>query len=133
MLTGNFLACEDGPVLSQIDLYLLQTELDVHPILKNAHPDFHLVFNMATGRVFTPHITLVLSLSFIPFSLSPSTKLIPPPPLLCSCMIGQTGGWHPDSREREMQFTQKDEPATMPRVQQLIILSQVHALVHAGE
>ena len=106
MLTGNFLACEDGPVLSQIDLYLLQTELDVHPILKNAHPDFHLVFNMATGA----RRSLSLSLSF---NLTDS-----------SSHVGQTGGWHPDSREREMQFTQKDEPATMPRVQQLIILSE---------
>jgi hypothetical protein len=36
---------------------------------------------------------------------------------------GQTGGFNHASRDRDLQFTAKDEPATLPRVQQLIIIS----------
>lgn len=39
----------DGPVLSQTDLYLLNTELEINPILANSHGSFHLVFNLQTG------------------------------------------------------------------------------------
>lgn len=39
----------DGPVLSQTDLYLLNTELQINPILANSHATFHLVFNLQTG------------------------------------------------------------------------------------
>ena len=39
----------DGPVLTQTDLYLLGTELQLNPILMNANPKFHLVFNLLTG------------------------------------------------------------------------------------
>jgi len=73
-----------GPVLSQTDLYLLNTDLEIHPILANQHGSFHLVFNIVTG---------------------------------------QTGGFNHASRDRDLQFTAKDEPATLPRVQQLIIIS----------
>jgi len=74
-----------GPVLSQTDLYLLKTELTIHPILSISHPTFHLVFNVQTG---------------------------------------QTGGYNPSNRDRDLPFSQKDEPATLPRVQQLIIISE---------
>jgi len=73
-----------GPVLSQTDLYLLNTELEINPILANKHGSFHLVFNLVTG---------------------------------------QTGGFNHSSRDRDLAFTAKDEPATLPRVQQLIIIS----------
>lgn len=39
----------DGPVLSQTDLYLLNTELQLHPILQGSNPSFHLLFNLVTG------------------------------------------------------------------------------------
>lgn len=40
----------DGPVLSQTDLYLLGTELQINPILQHeGDTDFHLVFNLMTG------------------------------------------------------------------------------------
>lgn len=39
----------DGPVLSQTDLYLLQPELQLNPIMTMSHPGFHLVFNLQTG------------------------------------------------------------------------------------
>ncbi|GLB35565.1 hypothetical protein LshimejAT787_0211300 [Lyophyllum shimeji] len=73
-----------GPVLSQTDLYLLKTELELHPILLGKHSTFHLVFNILTG---------------------------------------QTSGFNQDARDRDLAFTAKDEPATMPRVSQVIIIT----------
>ncbi|KAJ7042048.1 hypothetical protein C8F04DRAFT_1078125 [Mycena alexandri] len=75
-----------GPVLSQTDLYLLNTDLELHPILRNGDAGFHLVFSLITG---------------------------------------QTGGFNPDARDRDLQFTAKDEPATLPRVSQLIIITEI--------
>ncbi|KAG9318098.1 hypothetical protein JVU11DRAFT_165 [Chiua virens] len=40
-----------GPVLSQTDLYLLNTELQLHPILQGTDASFHLIFNLVTGAV----------------------------------------------------------------------------------
>jgi hypothetical protein len=40
-------------VLTQTDLYLLGTELTLHPILTNSHNSFHLVFNIQTGVYFS--------------------------------------------------------------------------------
>ncbi|KAJ3518266.1 hypothetical protein NMY22_g13767 [Coprinellus aureogranulatus] len=37
---------------------------------------------------------------------------------------GQTVGWDSSDRNREIPFTQRDQPATMPRVQQLIIITR---------
>jgi len=81
-------ACGDfyGPVLSQTDLYLLNTELELHPIMAGSHGGFHLVFNLITG---------------------------------------QTGGFNPDARDRDLQFTAKEEPAVLPRVSQLIIITEI--------
>ncbi|KAF9464579.1 hypothetical protein BDZ94DRAFT_476380 [Collybia nuda] len=75
-----------GPVLSQTDLYLLNPELEINPILANSHGSFHLVFNLATGH---------------------------------------TGGFNHDARDRDLAFTAKEEPATLPRVEQLIIITQL--------
>lgn len=74
-----------GPVLSQTDLYLLGTELEINPILANQH-NFHLVFNLVTG---------------------------------------QTGGFNNNARDRDLTFTAKDEPATLPRVAQLMIITEI--------
>jgi hypothetical protein len=38
---------------------------------------------------------------------------------------GQTGGYNPGAREEDLPFTQKDEPATLPRVQELIIICEL--------
>jgi len=75
-----------GPVLTQTELYLLGTELTLHPILTHGNNSFHLVFNLQTG---------------------------------------QTGGFNPDNRDRDLPFTQKDEPATLPRVTELIIITDL--------
>ncbi|KAF7298477.1 hypothetical protein MKEN_01372800 [Mycena kentingensis (nom. inval.)] len=74
-----------GPVLSQTDLYLLNTELELHPIMAGKDGGFHLVFSLLQGT---------------------------------------TGGFNPDARDRDLQFTAKDEPATLPRVSQLIIITE---------
>ncbi|KAI6111154.1 hypothetical protein EDD16DRAFT_589701 [Pisolithus croceorrhizus] len=75
-----------GPVLSQTDLYLLNTDLQLNPILQGTNPGFHLLFNLVTGS---------------------------------------TGGFNPEARDRDLNFTQKDEPATLPRVTQLIIITEL--------
>ncbi|KAI0668370.1 hypothetical protein C8Q78DRAFT_254351 [Trametes maxima] len=75
-----------GPVLSQTDLYLLNADLELNPILANDSGSFQLIFNLSTG---------------------------------------QTNGYNPDSRDRDIPFTQKDEPATLPRVEELIIITEV--------
>jgi len=77
----------DGPVLSQTDLYLLNTDLQLNPIIShNSDTDFHLVFNLATG---------------------------------------QTGGFNNEARDRDLPFVQKDEPATLPRVSELILITDL--------
>ncbi|KAF7972982.1 hypothetical protein HWV62_10627 [Athelia sp. TMB] len=76
-----------GPVLSQTDLYLLDTELDLNPIIAhNGATDFHLIFNLSTGM---------------------------------------TGGFNQEARDRDLPFTQKDEPATLPRVSTLILITEL--------
>ncbi|THG97498.1 hypothetical protein EW026_g4510 [Hermanssonia centrifuga] len=75
-----------GPVLSQTDLYLLNTELELNPVLTNNSSGFQLIFNIATG---------------------------------------QTGGFNVEARDRDLPFTAKDEPATLPRVTELILITEV--------
>ncbi|OBZ75545.1 hypothetical protein A0H81_04862 [Grifola frondosa] len=74
-----------GPVLSQTDLYLLGTELELNPILSSSNDAFQLIFNIATG---------------------------------------QTVGFNHESRGTDVPFTAKDEPATLPRVEELIIITE---------
>ncbi|KIP07477.1 hypothetical protein PHLGIDRAFT_19157 [Phlebiopsis gigantea 11061_1 CR5-6] len=74
-----------GPVLSQTDLYLLNTELELNPILTNSNAGFQLLFNLNTG---------------------------------------QTTGFNAGARDRDLPFTSKDEPATLPRVSEIIIISE---------
>jgi hypothetical protein len=45
--------------------------------------------------------------------------------LVFNLQTGQTGGYSLDNRDRDLPFSQKDEPATLPRVQQLIIISDL--------
>ncbi|KAH0584568.1 hypothetical protein J132_07743 [Termitomyces sp. J132] len=44
--------------------------------------------------------------------------------LVFSLVTGQTSGFNQEARDRDLSFTQKDEPATMPRVKQLIIITE---------
>lgn len=37
---------------------------------------------------------------------------------------GQTGGYNHEARDRDIPFTAKDEPATMPRVEELIVITE---------
>jgi hypothetical protein len=48
------MACPtDGPVLTQTDLYLLDTPLQVNPIIAHdGGSNFHLVFNLASGPFY---------------------------------------------------------------------------------
>ncbi|KAF8510333.1 hypothetical protein JB92DRAFT_444510 [Gautieria morchelliformis] len=74
-----------GPVLEPTHLYLLQTELELHPILKGVGmPSF--VFNLATGS---------------------------------------SGMFNASDRERDLPFTKKREPATLPRVTELTIITRL--------
>ncbi|EAU81989.1 hypothetical protein CC1G_09175 [Coprinopsis cinerea okayama7 len=73
-----------GPVLSQTDLYLLNIPLELHPILQNTDPSFHLSFNLTNG---------------------------------------EAAGFDPSNRDRSLPFTPRDQPATLPRVTQLIIIT----------
>lgn len=46
----NYICCiADGPVLSQTDLYLLNVDLELHPILADTSDSFQFMFNLATG------------------------------------------------------------------------------------
>ncbi|TFY77243.1 hypothetical protein EWM64_g6769 [Hericium alpestre] len=74
-----------GPVLSQTDLYMLNTDLELHPILTRGAPGFSLVFDLCTGS---------------------------------------TGGFNEQFADRDLPFTAKDEPATLPRVQEIIIITE---------
>lgn len=73
-----------GPVLSQTDLYLLNVDLELHPILADTSDSFQFMFNLSTG---------------------------------------QTGGFNHGS-DAEQPFTARDEPATLPRVEDLIIITE---------
>ncbi|EKM56087.1 uncharacterized protein PHACADRAFT_257154 [Phanerochaete carnosa HHB-10118-sp] len=74
-----------GPVLSQTDLYLLNTDLEINPVLTNSNPGFQLLFNLNTG---------------------------------------QTSGFNADARDRDLPFSAKEEPATLPRVSEIIIITE---------
>ena len=63
----------DGPVLSQTDLYLLQTELLINPVLAG-QSQFNLLFNLLTGGFhvflaivgfYTPTISSLFSSNFL--------------------------------------------------------------------
>ncbi|OSD02109.1 hypothetical protein PYCCODRAFT_1411493 [Trametes coccinea BRFM310] len=43
--------------------------------------------------------------------------------LIFNISTGQSSGYNPESRDRDIPFTQKDEPATLPRVEELIIIT----------
>jgi len=45
--------------------------------------------------------------------------------LIFNIGTGQTGGYNAESRDRDLPFTAKDEPATLPRVDQLIIITEL--------
>ncbi|KAH0830233.1 hypothetical protein J3R83DRAFT_1592 [Lanmaoa asiatica] len=95
-----------GPVLSQTDLYLLNTELQLHPILQGTDAAFHLIFNLVTG---TMNQVVALAVYSISFSVPP----------------GSTGGFNSEARDRDIPFIAKDEPATLPRVTDLIIITEL--------
>lgn len=96
----------DGPVLSQTDLYLLNTELQLHPILHGTDSGFHLIFNLVTGTMIVVVATgWILNVPFV--------------------LPGSTGGFNSEARDRDIPFTAKDEPATLPRVTDLIIITEL--------
>ncbi|KAF8913409.1 hypothetical protein CPB85DRAFT_1299718 [Mucidula mucida] len=45
--------------------------------------------------------------------------------LLFNLSNGHTAGFNPEARDRDVVFAQKDEPATLPRVQVLYILTEI--------
>jgi hypothetical protein len=44
--------------------------------------------------------------------------------LVFNLQSGQTGGFNPGARDEDLPFTQKDEPATLPRVAELVIITE---------
>ena len=38
--------------------------------------------------------------------------------------LGSTSGFNPEARDRDIPFTAKDEPATLPRVQELVVICE---------
>ncbi|KAF8810045.1 hypothetical protein BYT27DRAFT_6499238 [Phlegmacium glaucopus] len=74
-----------GPVLSQTDLYLLNTDLEINPILEGKVPSYQMQFHLVTG-----------------FSTSASR-----------------------APESDGSVMGKDEPATLPRISQMIIISRL--------
>ena len=42
----------------------------------------------------------------------------------CLCPTGQTTGFNAEARDRDLPFSSKDEPATLPRVSELIIITE---------
>lgn len=92
----------DGPVLSTTELYLLNPDLEINPILTSSTNSFQLIFNIATGA------PLMSSMALNSY--------------LC---IGQTVGFNADARDRDLPFTAKDEPATLPRVDEIIIITEL--------
>jgi hypothetical protein len=44
------LSVPDGPVLSQTDLYLLKTELEINPIFAQKFGGYHLVLDLTSGE-----------------------------------------------------------------------------------
>jgi hypothetical protein len=99
--------------LTQTDLYLLGTELTLHPILAGTEAKFHLVFNVQTGSfLFSSHSSAHQRLTIKTLGGGGDH-------------LGQTGGYNADNRDRDLPFSQKDEPATLPRVQQMYIISDL--------
>ncbi|KAF8528157.1 hypothetical protein BU17DRAFT_81390 [Hysterangium stoloniferum] len=72
-----------GIILSRTDLYLLQAELEIHPVLHGTFSQ-SLIFNFVTG---------------------------------------QSGLFDPQGAD--LPFPQQDEPATLPRVEELILISEL--------
>ena len=102
----------DGPVLTTTELYLLQTELQLNPILTNSNLAFHLIFHLQTGNPRRPQLSMESELKCHPNFF------------FCGDIIGSTSGFNPEARDRDVPFTAKDEPATLPRVQELIVICE---------
>ncbi|OCH88248.1 hypothetical protein OBBRIDRAFT_692655, partial [Obba rivulosa] len=76
-----------GPILTQTDLYLLDADLELHPVLRAEQDSFQLVLNL---------------------------------------MSGQMAGYNADARDHDLPIADvKDQPATFPRVDQLIIITEI--------
>lgn len=45
------MSISDGPVLSQTDLYLLKTDLEINPIFAQKFGGYHLVLDLTTGEL----------------------------------------------------------------------------------
>ncbi|EMD34317.1 hypothetical protein CERSUDRAFT_117197 [Gelatoporia subvermispora B] len=76
-----------GPVLTQTDVYLLDADLELHPVLKGEDDSFQLVLNLSTG---------------------------------------QMAGYNAAARDHDLPFADvKDQPATFPRADTLIIIAEI--------
>ncbi|KAI0344989.1 hypothetical protein BDW22DRAFT_1325595 [Trametopsis cervina] len=75
-----------GPVLSQTDLYLLNIELELNPVLAGTSSAFQLQFNLSTG---------------------------------------QMNGFNAEARDHDLPFLPKDEPATLPRVSEVLVITEI--------
>jgi hypothetical protein len=96
------LSIPDGPVLSQTDLYLLKTELEINPIFAQKFGGYHLVLDLTTGE----NLLLVVAMNGVYRR--------------CGCYPGVAR----DAEGRHSEFTAKLQPAVLPRVEQLYVISE---------
>lgn len=92
---------KDGPILSQTDLYLLNPEVELNPILEGKS-DNQLQFHLVTGKQRP-----------IYHNAKPPRRVV----------IGFTTSARAPNTDSP--FVGKDEPATLPRVSQLIVISRL--------
>lgn len=115
----------DGPVLTQTDLYLLKPELEIHPILQQKYANFHLLLNISTGM---HHQTLTLTppQKKIPASFTASAySAIRGIRLRGKKLTSEAFFFEGQSQdETGNDFREKEEPAVLPRVDQLYIISE---------
>lgn len=117
----------DGPVLTQTDLYLLKPELEIHPILQQKYANFHLLLNISTGM---HHQTLTSTLpqkKKIPASFTASAySAIRGIRLRGKKLTSEAFFFFEGQSQDETgnDFREKEEPAVLPRVDQLYIISE---------
>ncbi|KAJ7595345.1 hypothetical protein C8J56DRAFT_922137 [Mycena floridula] len=66
-----------GPVVKQRDLYILEIELELHPILSNTDKSFHLVFDLRTGKTEGNHPSTPASSPDLPFNAKDEPATLP--------------------------------------------------------
>jgi len=125
-LSFFFFKKKDGPILTQTDLYLLKPELEIHSILQEKHPTLHLSLNMSTGMHHHSKSSTSLHLSYDQrererWSNREERNWLLTHSFVLFCFSFWKGQWQDDTGN---EFKEKGEPAVLPRVNQLYIISE---------